>query len=848
MSEEQFRLCGGIFFDIFLKARRQRRRVKKRFEGGTDGLSEPKLFSQLIKTVYPDYDEPTVSTFTTHVSQYKMCSRDKSSYFIFLDETNQEWFKNRLLTEYHEALDRMAKYIDYFVDMPVKGERLLYSYLELLEKDDSIPDDHKFFAAKDGSLMTKREILDADEICIQSLMLGLLYYVWAEVELNSIGEDTYGALYKKPDEDSKGDTWKYVGHLGENYPKKVSLLMYDPVESAEAEEPTSYPQIENSIYADYLDRAKDRFEKIKTLLYVDQPRPFYDFYVCNDVSYTYRRPGDDHVYTGLLENLDVETLAGKNNFAIISGTGGMGKSMMMRHLLLDAVANYSELKYVPIMVTLKDYDEDYKSLLGFIYDKFKSIGADVDLEHFTGSLISGDFLILLDGLDELKSSLREQFERELDAFTNRFRRNVYVMSSRPYNSFESFNRFSVMNICPFDKEKGLELIDKLDFRPDEPDIKKKFRDELDGFLYHTHREFTENPLLLTIMLMTYEQFAEVPSKMHVFYREAYISLAQKHDASKGAYKRALKTGLSADRFSDYFSEFCARTYRDEKYELTYDDVERYFCVLKEKEKYATEATISASDFIYDVTANMCLMYYESGAYHFTHRSFQEYFCALYFSKQKDRTLDSIGKFFENKKRSFGDQTFNMLYDMIPEKVEEYIFLPYLKDLFSEYSGPIGFSEFLLNMYPQIPYTIDEVPFRAGLQPESYLYSFIINMKGLRQSLKNTQFPFYPDFVETEFVSVEIGVDEEYGKLIDVMDVNEVPDAYIEEKGEPDTVGYFMIVDVDEVYGDPEKYSAMFELFESDDFALKKEFNRVNAYYENLVKKEEVKGPDLFDLF
>ena len=95
-------------------------------------------------------------------------------------------------------------------------------------------------------------------------------------------------------------------------------------------------------------------------------------------------------------------------------------------------------------------------------------------------------------------------------------------------------------------------------------------------MFITHREFTENPLLLTIMLMTYEQFADIPSKMHVFYREAYVAMSQKHDASKGAFKRALKTGLTADQFADYMAEFCARTYRDEKYEFTDILFDKYF--------------------------------------------------------------------------------------------------------------------------------------------------------------------------------------------------------------------------------------------------------------------------------
>lgn len=62
------------------------------------------------------------------------------------------------------------------------------------------------------------------------------------------------------------------------------------------------------------------------------------------------------------------------------------------------------------------------------------------------------------------------------------------------------------------------MIDNLDFRPDEPVIKEKFRAELQNTLFVTHREFTQNPLLLTIMLMTYEQFAEIPSKC-IFFTE-----------------------------------------------------------------------------------------------------------------------------------------------------------------------------------------------------------------------------------------------------------------------------------------------------------------------------------------
>ncbi|MBS6373828.1 MAG: hypothetical protein KH431_04360 [Erysipelotrichaceae bacterium] len=128
----------------------------------------------------------------------------------------------------------------------------------------------------------------------------------------------------------------------------------------------------------------------------------------------------------------------------------------------------------------------------------------------------------------------------------------------------------------------------------------------------------------------------------------------------------MKTGLTADQFADYFAEFCARSYRDEKFEFTDILSDKYFNTLHERSRGTT--AVSASAFRDDLVENMCLMFYESGKYHFTHRSFQEYFCALYFSKQKDKILKPIGDFFEMKQTRATDKTFSMLYDMIPDKV------------------------------------------------------------------------------------------------------------------------------------------------------------------------------------
>ena len=131
---------------------------------------------------------------------------------------------------------------------------------------------------------------------------------------------------------------------------------------------------------------------------------------------------------------------------------------------------------------------------------------------------------MLDGLDEIRPEMTEQYTEELLKLVKRYPRNMVIMSSRPYDAFAAFPGFLVLRLHPFTQHQAVQLIDKLEFRPDEPQIKQKFKALLKGKLFESHQEFAENPLLLTIMLMTFEQFAEVPSKMYVFYREAFPAL------------------------------------------------------------------------------------------------------------------------------------------------------------------------------------------------------------------------------------------------------------------------------------------------------------------------------------
>ena len=612
-------------------------------------------------------------------------------------------------------------------------------------------------------------------------------------------------------------------------------------------------------YSEYIDRLEKRYSTLKTLLYCDSNKPFYSFYVCNHVSVNIHHliQMEDrealyriHHIDNAVDEATPEKLRHYSKRLILTGSGGLGKSMMMRHLLLSATKTYTSEKRLPVFIPLKDYDSG-KSLFEHAYKCIRNICDGITEQQFAEALEHGRVILLLDGLDEIRPEMTDKYAEELLAFVEQFPRNMFIMSSRPYDAFSNFPSFMVLRLHPFSQQQAIQLIDKLEFRPDEPQIKEKFKTLLKNTLFKTHQEFAENPLLLTIMLMTFEQFAEVPSKMYVFYREAYITLSQKHDASKGAYKRTLRTGMTSERFADYFAEFCARTYRDSKFEMSAEEIAQYFNDLKER-KRGNDPEMTADDFIYDLRHNLCLLYHEGGKYHFSHRSFQEYFCALYFSKQKDRTLSGIGDFFEKREVTMrDDKTFGMLYDMIPEKVEEYIFEPRLRELFDACDNGNGYETYLLLMHPWIAnmYQGFEAESMLAADWASFICEHIVRhhlpkQKGRKR--KTFTLPVYEEFVEEEYQLMKHKQDS---MIMPLPKKRAIMSEHIKERFTPmDQTAYDLNIDVNRVFSDPDHYKDLIEAFNDSEFPTYRYYIKLRDYYEELKQKIAPKGDDLFDLF
>lgn len=236
-----------------------------------------------------------------------------------------------------------------------------------------------------------------------------------------------------------------------------------------------------------------------------------------------------------------------------------------------------------------------------------------------------------------------------------------------------FQRYTVIDTCPFSKKQAIDLVNKIDF---EKDIKQRFVNALDAELFEKHESFASNPLLLNIMLLTYDNYAEIPEKLHLFYANAFETMYSKHDATKAGYRREMKSKLSYDSFKKVFSYFCFVTYFQGKTEFSYDDL-----VVVLNKISINKVVFEVSNYIYDLVNALCVLYREGLNYKFTHRSFQEYFVAFFLKELPDESMKQMGRqiIYKDTFGTSSDNVFGMLCDMAEDRFEQNILLPILKE-------------------------------------------------------------------------------------------------------------------------------------------------------------------------
>lgn len=478
-------------------------------------------------------------------------------------------------------------------------------------------------------------------------------------------------------------------------------------------------------YEKYLINTEQKVSKIKTIIYRRAPKDLYSFYECIGV-----------LYNGNTINTEnINNLLEIGNKIIVTGTGGVGKSILFKHLFLNTVA---ETEYIPVLIELRSFNiHDVKdiSIYTAIYKCLVDNGFELSEDYFEYSLREGAYIIFFDGYDEVNRDKTEKITSEIKALSEKYGENKFFISSRPSEEFIGWNDFCEVETLKLNKQQALNLVKKLEF--DEV-VKDTFYKELDRTLYDKYESFASNPLLLNIMLLTFQKHASIPERLNDFYDEAFVTLFNVHDATKDSYVRDIRSGLGCEDFKLVFSYICFKSYFNGEFQFSESRIRFY--IQQAKEKF-DRFNFTVENFQEDLTQSVCMLVKEGGTYRFSHRSFQEYFAAWYTCKLVDDVQAKLLlNWIQESDSVFSDSYFTMLFDLQSEKVNKIILCPILKEVKKLYLQ-YGFSIDLLNIL------FKGMKFTKRLNGEEMRYSTSLTIKnqylcyGLMLNNRLNMFPY-----------------------------------------------------------------------------------------------------------
>ena len=180
-------------------------------------------------------------------------------------------------------------------------------------------------------------------------------------------------------------------------------------------------------YENYLRKTFERNSKIKTIIYRHRSENLYSFY-----EHIYVRYNKQIIYTEKIENL-----IRIGNKLIVSGLGGVGKSTLFKHLFLDTIQS---TEYIPVLLEFRNFDNQL-TVEDEIYKSLCDNGFDLERKYFQKSMEEGAYVILLDGYDELSENRVDKISKEIKSLSNKYDKNKYIISSRPFEGFISWNDF-----------------------------------------------------------------------------------------------------------------------------------------------------------------------------------------------------------------------------------------------------------------------------------------------------------------------------------------------------------------------------------------------------------------------
>lgn len=321
---------------------------------------------------------------------------------------------------------------------------------------------------------------------------------------------------------------------------------------------------------------------------------------------------------------------------LITDAAGMGKSTMTRRMYLDVIYNNFG---IPLYIELRRLSEKH-DIFEEILEQVSGLNKKFDFILLKELLKKGDFIIFLDGYDEIPSKNKAFVTDNIQQLVDNAPYNKYVITSRPEDGLACFGAFQIAKIKPLERLEAYELLRRYD---ENGDVSKHLIDLLDTGKYESISEFLKNPLLTSLLFIAFEYKQTIPLRKHIFYAQVIDAYFQSHDLSKGGgYMHEKQSGLDVDDFNKIMRRIGYECMRIQQVEFDKDELLEL--IEKAKSAYPT-IEFKASDLLYDLEHSVPLFCVDGILHRWAHKSIQEYYASMYLcrdlNENKGKVLDAI---------------------------------------------------------------------------------------------------------------------------------------------------------------------------------------------------------------